>query len=298
MIVEESRVQALVSLYASVKDMLLQANSLRLLFLGMLLASLCIIAPLFFISTGATRFMLALLAVLISIVLLAAEMVEDRRLLSVTAVMLSLERELKNHVAEYLGARSNNNRTNSHGGAEIPLPMETLSLGRDQNPGLPKVSDGTWLAGVFGVGTYAVTIPMTLVLASSLDGSLLTGGIFFAFLVLLLAFSALLVYVLFSGRKWDMKVKGAGDLEAKNEAAKVGWRATGAILAFLGPAYCYALLQPQVTNAMRDFVDKASKIGSDTWFWVLLAFSAGLVMLVVSMAWRSTSSSPSQPADE
>ena len=290
MIVEESRVQALVSLYSSVKDMLLQANGLRLLFLGMLLASLCVMLPLFFISTGVTRFALGLLAVLVSVVLLAAEMVEDRRLLSITSVMLSLERELKSHVAEYLGGRSSN-RDNPGEDGGVALPMEILSAGDTSNPGLPKMSDGTWLAGIFGLSTYAVLIPMALALSSSLDGSLLTGGVFIVFLALLLLYCGFLVYVLSSGRGWSMRVRGAGELAAKNEAAKVGWRATGATLAFLGPTYCYILLRPQVADALSSFVTKAENVGYNTWFWILLAFSAGLVMLLVSLAWRGTAQS-------
>jgi hypothetical protein len=156
MIVEESRLQALTSLYSTTKDMFLQTNSHRLWCLALLVAALILLSVLFFRLDGPVKSMVALAATVVSFTLLLSELYLSRRLSLTRAVLVNIERELSQHIAKFVGQDRASEESQDRAGGLWPL---TLMTGGVQGSSLVSTDSRNWIVFIHGLVAYAVTIP-------------------------------------------------------------------------------------------------------------------------------------------
>ncbi len=295
MIIEESRLQALTSLYSTTKDLFLQSNSHRLWCLVLLVSSLVVLSLLFYLAEGPIRSVMAVAATLVSFSLLIGELHLNRRLSLTRSVLANLEKELACHISDYLGRpvaegrRKLGRRTGDSAPAAastVLWPVSLMSTPGIEGSSLASTDSRNWILFIHGLATFAVLVPLGAQVLATGEVDLLSSFMTLTFLLALLVYSIFFVYVVASEQKLSGLVLGKAESSARDQSRKMAWRSVGAIVAVVGPLFCYALLGSKALE-MADYLRGAIMgKGSGLGFWVPVALSAGLIMLFVSLFWR------------
>lgn len=312
MIVEESRLQALTSLYGTTKDMFLQTNSHRLLCLVFLVSSLVLLSILFFQASGLVQSMISLAAVMVSFTLLVSELYLSRRLSLTRSVLINIEKELSGHITEYLGQASRLNNRNSHRDNGNNRTNNPIGVGESTSPGtnlwplslmsgkikgssLVSSDSRNWIIFIHGLAAFAVMIPLGTQILRLAEIDFFSSALTLAFLTGLMAFSILFVYVVASERKLEVLILGSSKDQAKDESRKMVWRSLGAVMAVVGPFCCYAALNSNTANMVERVWEVVRGAGSEGGFWAPVVLAGGVFMMLISLLWRSVG--PKEPAE-
>ncbi len=304
MIVEESRLQALSSLYATTKDLFLQTNSHRLWCMALLVGSLILLGVFFFQTEGLVRLMIGLAVALVSFTLLVSELFLSRRLYLTRSVLVRIERELSGHITEYLGrkaARNNHSKkiistegenprsSGNEDGNEMLWPVSLMSTG-SKSSSLVAADSSNWIIFIHGLAGFGIMVTLGVEIIHSVEVGLFSSILTLSYLVGVLAFSAFFVYVVASERHLQEIVLGKSENEARDQSKRMVWQALGAVLVVMGPFLCYAGMNSKTGNMIEEVWQALGSVGTETTFWAPVLLAAGLFMIFISLIWRSVES--------